>query len=153
MNHEDMYNANLSTHYHIMRVAEYIFQMIGYLQKRILEHDDSKLGMMESSIFAEYTKKLAGSTYGSDEYKQFLEEMSSALKHHYQRNRHHPEHFHDGISGMTLIDLIEMLCDWKAAPERHDDGDIFKSIEINRKRFEIDEQLNKILLNTARLFY
>jgi hypothetical protein len=54
-----------------------------------------------------------------------------------------------GIDGMNLIDLIEMICDWKAAGLRHDGGDIFKSIDINKERFGISEQLVQILKNTA----
>ena len=42
-----------------------------------------------------------------------------------------------------------MFIDWKAASERHDDGDIFRSIEINKNRFGISEQLCKIFKNTA----
>jgi hypothetical protein len=55
-----------------------------------------------------------------------------------------------GISGMTLLDLTEMLCDWKAATLRHNDGDIRKSIEINQKRFGYSDELKRILLNTLR---
>ena len=55
-----------------------------------------------------------------------------------------------GIYGMSLLDLIEMLADWKAATARHADGDILKSIEINKKRFEIPDQLVGIFLNTLR---
>lgn len=55
-----------------------------------------------------------------------------------------------GISGMTLLDVIEMLCDWKAATERHADGSITKSIQINRGRFGIDDQLSSILENTRK---
>jgi len=39
------------------------------------------------------TPKLAGSTYGSEEYKAFLGQMKPALDHHYAVNDHHPEHF------------------------------------------------------------
>ena len=49
---------------------------------------------------------------------------------------------------MNLIDLIEMLCDWKAATLRHEDGDIIKSIEINSKRFDYGGLLKQIFLNT-----
>lgn len=42
-----------------------------------------------------------------------------------------------------------MFIDWKAATERHADGDIIKSIEINKNRFKISDQLIKILLNTV----
>jgi hypothetical protein len=56
------------------------------------------------------------------------------------------------ISGMTLVDLIEMLADWRAATERHADGSLTKSLAIQRKRFGISDQLNEVLWNTAREF-
>ena len=55
------------------------------------------------------------------------------------------------INDMNLIDVVEMLCDWKAASARHNDGNLRKSIEINAKRFGIDSQLVRILENTADL--
>lgn len=51
---------------------------------------------------------------------------------------------------MDLLDIVEMLCDWKAATERHNDGDIMKSLEINKNRFNIDDQLFAILENTVK---
>jgi rubrerythrin len=53
-----------------------------------------------------------------------------------------------GLNGMNLLDLIEMLMDWKAATERHNNGDIFKSIEINQKRFGYSNELKQIFINT-----
>ncbi len=52
---------------------------------------------------------------------------------------------------MNLIDLVEMLCDWKAASMRHHDGNIRRSIEINGDRFGLSPQLVRILENTADL--
>ena len=49
---------------------------------------------------------------------------------------------------MNLIDIIEMLCDWLAATERHQDGDIYKSIELNQKRFNYNNELKIVLINT-----
>jgi hypothetical protein len=49
-----------------------------------------------------------------------------------------------------LLDLVEMFCDWKAATERHADGSIEKSIEHNRVRFALGEQLTQILINTRK---
>lgn len=51
--------------------------------------------------------------------------------------------------GMTLFDVIEMFMDWKAATERMDTGDIYKSIEFNKGRFAMSDQLCKIFENTA----
>ncbi len=54
------------------------------------------------------------------------------------------------ISNMTLTDLIEMICDWKAATLRHSDGDINESLTKNEERFNIDDQLLSILRNTVK---
>lgn len=56
----------------------------------------------------------------------------------------------DGIQGMSLIDLIEMCCDWKAAGEMSPNGDFAKSIEYNRERFNLSPEMVKILENTGR---
>ena len=53
---------------------------------------------------------------------------------------------------MTLIDLVEMFADWKAASERQKDGNLLKSIEVNASRFHIGDQLKQILMNTASVF-
>lgn len=140
------------THKHIRQVEKFIGLIIDRLEERAEKHDGSKLISPEVEIFTEYTPKLANSTYGSDEYKANLKEMGVAIKHHYANNRHHPEHFENGIEDMNLIDVIEMLCDWKAATLRHEDGDLNKSIEINAERFGYSEQLKSIFLNTAKLF-
>jgi hypothetical protein len=41
-----------------------------------------------------------------------------------------------------------MICDWKAASERHTTGDIRKSLEINTERFKMKPQLASIIANT-----
>lgn len=54
------------------------------------------------------------------------------------------------LNGMSLLDVLEMLCDWKAAGMRHADGNFGESLEINWKRFHISDQLQSILINTAQ---
>jgi hypothetical protein len=133
-------------------VAKFIGVVTTQLQKRAHDHDATKLAPPELELFTKYTDKLASTTYGSKEYKQFLKELKPALDHHYAKNRHHPEHYPNGVNDMTLIDLVEMFCDWKAATLRHADGNILKSIESNTKRFELSDQLAQIFKNTAELF-
>lgn len=138
------------TRKHILQVGKFLSKIVACLIDRGIFHDKSKLEAPEDEIFDKYTPQLAQSTYGSKEYKQFLKEMKPALKHHYKVNRHHPEHFHNaGIFGMSLIDVMEMLCDWKAATMRHNDGDIRKSIETNQKRFKYSDELKHIFHNTV----
>ncbi len=87
--------------------------------------------------------------YGSEDYKESLRSIGPAIKHHQSANSHHPEFYPSGIDGMTLPDLMEMLCDWKAAGERHNTGNIRASLEHNRERFKISDQLYAVLENTA----
>ena len=145
--------TNNETFRHIERVRNLLSACVVELLKRGELHDQTKLESPEVEVFAEYTPKLAGSTYGSDEYKGFLDAIKPALQHHYAHNRHHPEHHRNGVDDMNLLDIVEMLCDWKAASERHNDGNIRKSIEINANRFGLSPQLVKILENTSDLLF
>lgn len=134
---------------HIARVRLLLEDVQGRLKQRGAHHDISKMRNPELKIFNEFTPKLKETTYGTKKYKKYLKEMGPALEHHYAHNRHHPEHFENGVNDMTLVDITEMLCDWKAASERHADGNILKSIMHNMERFGIDKQLTQIFINTA----
>ena len=143
------YDSTIDTLKHIKRVSQLMTEAAAELIRRSNCHDDSKLTYPEKSVFDVMTPKLATSTYGSEEYKSFLSDMQVALKHHYEANSHHPEFYSNGIDGMNLFDLIEMFFDWKAAGERHNNGNIYKSIEHNRERFKMSDQLASVFLNTA----
>lgn len=145
--------TNCDTFRHIERVRNLLNVCAIELLKRGETHDQTKLEPPEVGLFTEYTPKLAECTYGSDEYREFLDKLKPALDHHYAHNRHHPEHHKNGIDDMNLLDIVEMLCDWKAASERHNDGNIRKSIEINANRFGLSPQMVKILENTADLLF
>ena len=137
---------------HIREVQSLLGWCIRELSKRQDQHDASKLETPEAEIFEEWTPKLSGSTYGSPEYADMLAAMKPALDHHYANNSHHPEYYSNGILGMDLLDLLEMICDWMAAAKRHADGNVFRSIQINQKRFEYSGELAAILGNTVSNF-
>ncbi|MEX0598131.1 MAG: DUF5662 family protein [Candidatus Paceibacterota bacterium] len=166
---------------HITQVRKFMLMFAEELTQRALVHDQSKLKSPELEIFTEYTPKLKESTYGSREYKEFLKEMKVALKHHYSNNSHHPEHYtkyvcngcfseynekpdkcygcgysqlqeESDIAQMDLADIVEMICDWKAATLRHNDGDIRESIDINKDRFKYSDDLHEIFHNTVKMF-
>lgn len=143
--------CQVETQKHIENVRKYIRFIIDKIDIRGVKHDASKLETPEVELFAEHTLHLAQLSYGSDAYKESLEQLKPALDHHYAANRHHPEHFVNGVNDMTLIDIIEMFCDWKASTLRHNDGNLLKSIEVNAERFNMDGQLKAILINTARM--
>lgn len=143
------YDSRNDTLAHIETVQRYLGDVIHDLEMRADEHDQSKLEEPEKSVFDEYTPKLRDSTYGSDEYKRFLAGMGDGLKHHYEVNDHHPEHFTAGVREMDLIQLVEMLADWKAATLRHADGDLGRSIRQNAERFGYGQELGGLLMRTA----
>jgi hypothetical protein len=145
-----MYDSRPDTEKHIAEVRKRLGWVIDELAIRSRDHDLSKFESPEKEIFDEMTPKLAATTYGSDEYKGYLAGMKVALDHHYAANSHHPEHYPDGIRGMSLGDITEMLMDWWAATTRHDDGCIYCSIEINQTRFGYGDDLKAIFINTIR---
>lgn len=144
-----MSESKFKTMRHIETVRNFIGTCIKELIHRQESHDQSKLESPEVEIFEIYTPKLRGCTYGSEEYKGYMQEMNVAIKHHNEANRHHPEHFIGGIMGMTLIDLLELICDWKSAALRRADGDIYKSLEINQKRFGYSDDVKRLMKNTV----
>lgn len=152
------YDSRPETQEHIDRVRHFIYEVIENLESRAIVHDASKLVEPELSAFDIATPKLSTLEYGTPEYQQSLDELRPALDHHFAHNDHHPEHYPDGIQGMSLLALLEMLCDWRAASERtkkRADGDIYlkKSFEeglvYNQKRFGYSDELANILRNTA----
>jgi len=144
------YNSAQDTWDHIENVRRFLNEVVLEIDQRAVHHDESKLEEPEKSMYDKYTPKLRELTYGNDEYKQTLKDMGPALKHHYENNSHHPEYYSNGINGMSLLDLIEMLADWKAAGMRHSDGNMQQSLEVNKKRFGIYDQLAEILQNTVK---
>ena len=115
------------------------------IERRAVAHDDSKLLLPEKELFDKWTPELKHRTFGSEYYKQALDAMGEGVQHHYQMNRHHPEHFADGVDDMTLVDIIEMLCDWSAAAAT-------KGLPVDlahaQERFKLSPQLSRILQNT-----
>ncbi len=142
--------GKLETIKHIHRVRHFLYLMIEELDKRARNHDQCKLESPEAEIFGEWTPELAKTEYDSPEYRAMLEKIKPAIDHHYAKSRHHPEHWPNGVDGMTLIDVVEYLCDCKAATERNKNGNIRTSIEKNAVRHNLSPQLAQIMQNTVR---
>ncbi len=140
------------THKHVRRVQHYLNLFVKDLINRGENHDNSKFEEPELSIFAENTEKLGKTQYGSPEYKELLEQVKPAINHHYSKNDHHPEFHKNGIEDMDLVQLCEMIADWKAATERNLNGNIRKSLDINSQKYDICPQLKRILENTIKKY-
>ena len=135
---------------HISRVQVRIAEVQANLDDRAALHDRSKLEEPEKAGYDRLVTRLADVEYGTLPYLLALKEAKDTIAHHYAVNSHHPEHYPNGIAGMSLLDVIEMLCDWKAASERTKQGSIQASLAHNKERFGISDQLASILENTVR---
>lgn len=152
MSTPEPYDSFDDTRDHIHRVQALLEVCAFDLVDRGRKHDASRLREPEKSAYDKFTPLLKEHAYGSPEYRATLKdhpEFKAAIAHHYAANRHHPEHFPNGVDGMTLLDVLEMLVDWKAASERHATGDFRHSLQHNLARFGLSLQLFHVLENTA----
>ena len=149
---DEIGSSKADTLAHKQKVSYFLHLIVKELLDRADEHDNTKLEDPELALFDEYTPKLHQVTYDSEEYRGFLKELNVALEHHYAKNRHHPQHFPNGIKDMNLVDIVELIADWKAATLRHDNGSILKSIDQNQDKFGYSAELNAIFKNTVEMF-
>ena len=150
MTEEELKKTREDTHAHRREVLAFLMSVGMELLERGETHDESKLHSPELEAFTRVRLELAEAEYGSDEYKAALEALGPALDHHYKNNRHHPEHYADGVAGMDCLDLVEMMADWIAASRRREGSSPHLSLEYNIKRFniDVDGQLASVLRNT-----
>jgi len=145
------YDSGPDTRKHIGLVRERLAMVRDLLARRGEVHDQSKVVPgPEKEGFDVHRQMLDRLEYGTPEYMAHVESIKPLMEMHYRNNSHHPEHYPNGVNGMSLLDLIEMLCDWDAAAHRKPDGHLSQGFEFNLKRHNIDTQLGDVLRNTAR---
>ena len=121
------------------------------LMWRAVRHDCSKFHEPEAYAFAINRYRLKREQFGSPAYDRMINrhKLGRGIAHHHRHNRHHPEYFENGISGMHLADLCMMFFDWMATVRLNENGHIILSIEKGEQRFSIPPELTKIFMNTA----
>ena len=136
---------------HKALVINGLMRLAHQMWKRGMAHDTSKFEEPEYSLYASVQSEWEKYPYGSAGYEVLLNKIRPAIDHHVAHNRHHPEYFENGVSGMTLLDLVEMACDWYAASKRPGGRPMSESLPFTLKRFNIEPQLASILANTMPL--
>jgi hypothetical protein len=128
---------------------ELLSQAAKELIDRGLRHDSSKFDPEEAIPLAqleELIRTQGPAPYGSELYIKRTKMIEPMVRHHYQHNTHHPEHWNEGIDGMNLFDIIEMVLDWQAATERNKDDAVNVSYSVDK--YSISPQLENIIRNT-----
>lgn len=137
---------------HISRVRKHINTFVQLLLKRAINHDKSKLEEPELSWWKEMDKE-PRYPYGSEEYKQKIKRWDKVFKHHYKCNRHHPEHYEYGVSEMTLVDIVEMMCDWLGYKDTITISEALKVCDEQMRRYNIPDGIRQIIFNTLLRYY
>lgn len=144
-----MTDSRIYTYQHMDNVRKLLMQCVIDLQSRTLDHDASKLESPEREGYDYLVDRLYDVEHGSDEYREILRSQKPIIKHHVVANRrHHPDGNEHGILDMNLLDLIEMLCDWKAASLRGKGNSLRDHMKLNQARFGYSDDTHIILMNT-----
>ncbi|TSA28601.1 hypothetical protein D4R71_00420 [bacterium] len=133
---------------HISEVRENLEIISSQLKQRGYAHDKTKLQQLEFDGFVSTREKFKKANYGSPEYQECIELTKPAVEHHYKNNRHHTGFHKNGINDMTLIDIIEMIADWRAAARRSPDKKLENTLDYATKKYGIQSQLAKVIINT-----
>ena len=121
---------------HIFGVSQRLTRFCTVLMTRAITHDNSKYSESELDDHISMAVEMDGIQYGTDTYYAIKRKYESLSAQHFANNRHHPEHHHNGIDDMNLVDVIEMLCDWLTGSE-NTGTPVERSLEINEERYNV----------------
>lgn len=140
---------DLNNHKELVRVL--LNNLAENLKHRGIVHDNSKYDAEEAEQFETISDIRREDFETYEEWFNTTKPMlDKALKHHYENNRHHPEHFKNGVEDMNLLDVLEMVVDWEASASARNTT---LDPEYSFKRFGISPQLQKIIINTLNILY
>jgi hypothetical protein len=140
-------DSAIETRAHIAEVQQLLETFALQLVLRGHHHDRSKLGPKEKPHFDRAPPLRREVDLTSPEYMTALRQLGQALEHHYKVNSHHPEHYPNGVAGMCLVDLLEMVCDWKVTSQSRGRS---LGLDYAFARFPVEPQLQSIIRNTAQ---
>ena len=130
---------------HKFYVLYYMTITCAKLMWRAITHDLTKYSLIEARGLAKFTNKFVNIQYGSKEYNDILSKEKETVAIHYKRNSHHPEFYNGDVSKMSFYDLCETVIDWKSAVKKNINGNIERSFNINKERFNIPDNILKIM--------
>lgn len=153
MSDVQVYDSTKDADAHREIIHEVMLRLINDLRNRDTNHDKSKYEDPERACYDKYIPMLKEAKYGSKEYEEIRKKMAEeGLDHHYSVNRHHPEHFENGIEGFTLVDLVEYFSDTFAASQKSDTS-YADGLKINAEKHKLPPLLQQIFVNTVEAYF
>jgi hypothetical protein len=143
----------VETNNHRDRVKFLLELAASELRYRGIVHDESKLSGVELECLQalkEHEAIHGRAVFGTTQYDYIKNTLlAPMLESHYSKNSHHPEHYANGVDGMSLFDVIEMYFDWQAAAERSGHA---LDLEAGFAKYSFSPQLANIFRNTQAHF-
>jgi len=135
---------------HVSEVAENLEICASNLRQRGHAHDRTKFQPMEFDAFVSTREKLKRAKFGAPEQQECVDTIRQAVDHHHANNQHHVQYYSDGIKDMSLLDILEMICDWRAATRRNSESRFKGFLEVAIKKYNISPELEKIIQTTLK---
>lgn len=135
---------------HKAAVMRRMHVIISELEKRAINHDNSKLKEPELSGWRAMDNE-PRYPYGSEEYAAKLKKYQWLLEQHWKKNRHHPEYWklNPFERNKDLIDVIETVVDWLSYKNEILSIDqALKLIKQQTKRYKFSRELTELIENT-----
>ncbi len=107
-------------------VSDGLVSIAKALEWRARVHDRSKLNNDEFFGVVQLKDAVSTTEYGTKDYFDAVDRVDKAtgcVSKHFERNRHHPEHFEKNGGEMGFLDVIEMVCDWHGAYQSYNGPD------------------------------
>lgn len=146
MNERERYLKQLVDH------REDVQSLLNSLAHQLIErgriHDKSKFSDPELEGFSKNIDMVKDIKYGTEEHINNKRKLQSVIDTHHKNNQHHPEHWNRGIEDMSILDILEMMVDWKCASKKYKHGNFKDSLEVNSKLYGISDQLKSVMENT-----
>lgn len=123
---------------HIMTVQSLVRRLAYQLMLRADTHDLSKFAPDEFGGMIEIDRIADEQGLNSPAYMEAL--SGGAIQLHQSRHPHHPEYHSRGIEDMSLLDIVEMVCDWKAANQLRGHPAWGESVQMMADRLNLSSE-------------
>jgi hypothetical protein len=132
---------------HREKVAANMSVVAELIQRRGDVHDITKLMSPEVEL-ARAADKCLGPRKGLENRRGKCSHVDAFIAAHYCNplNSHHPEHFENGVEDMNMIDMLEMLCDWRACCS----GNFSDTLDRGFARFKVSGPLRSLMRKTCK---
>lgn len=131
-----------------MTVQSLVRRISYRLMSRADVHDLSKFSPDELGGMIAIDRIADEKGLNSPEYMAAL--SGPAIQLHHSRHSHHPEYHQNGIRSMSLLDLIEMVCDWKAANQLRGHPEWNESVNMMTERLNLPGEYLLLIQLIAR---